>query len=163
MGGRCPPLMIGTFFVFSTCKSSISLHFLFAIFCMHSHFQYGKPAHEQGPSSRGFFSLCITIYRRKNHKKATMVSMKVHVSSLHAPIYRNFYLCIGKINALRSWELSSPDSFGGSAREDLFVHRLSRVARHRNVQIHLFFQRTDRNFYKLVHGDFSGERTHVPS
>ena len=33
-------------------------------------------------------------------QKATMMSMKVHVSSLHAPIYRNFYLCVGnKINS----------------------------------------------------------------
>ena len=46
-------------------------------------------------------------------------------------------------------------------REDplAHTHRLSRVARHRNVGIDLIFQRTDRNFYKLVHG----ERTHVPS
>ena len=28
-------------------------------------------------------------------QKATKMSMKVHVSSLHAPIYRNFYLCVG--------------------------------------------------------------------
>ena len=32
-----------------------------------------------------------------------------------------------------AWELSSPDSFGGGAREDPMAHRLSRVARHRNV------------------------------
>ena len=29
-------------------------------------------------------------------QKATMMSMKVHVSSLHAPIYKNCYLCVGK-------------------------------------------------------------------
>ena len=58
--------------------------------------------------SRGFFSLCITIYRRKNH------NCKI-------------------------------------------AHRLSRVARHRNVLIYFIFQHTDRNFYKLVHG----ERTHT--
>ena len=56
----------------------------------------GTVPHMRGPP-RGFFSLCITIYRRKNQiQKATMMSMKVHLSSLHAPIYRNFYMCVGK-------------------------------------------------------------------
>ena len=39
--------------------------------------------------------------------------------------------------------------------------RLSRVTPHRNVWIYFIFQRTDRNFYKVVHGH--GERTHEPS
>ena len=52
-----------------------------------------RPPHEGGgPPSRVFFSLCITIYRRKNQipklQKATMMmSMKVHVSSLHHPCH----------------------------------------------------------------------------
>ena len=39
---------------------------------------------------------------------------------------------------LGSRELSSPDSFGGGAREDPLAHRLSRVTRHRNVEFILF-------------------------
>ena len=37
-----------------------------------------------------------------------MFKMKVHVSSLHAPIYRNFYLCIGKKMNLNISMLSDP-------------------------------------------------------
>ena len=69
--------------------------------------QYGEPTHEgtPPPPSRGYFSLCITIYRRKNQN----------------------------CKKYGAWELSSPDSFGGGAREDPLAHRLSRVARHQNV------------------------------
>ena len=89
-------------------------------FALRSLVLYGKPAHEgdspsglkngtppqEGytaplmrgtchvPPSRGLFSLCIMITgkRTKIALSDKMMPMKVHVSSLHAPIYRNFYL-----------------------------------------------------------------------
>ena len=88
-----------------------------------SNISTGNPAHEGDslkmgvppqkgdcPPSRGFFSLCITIYRRKNQncKQATMMSMKVHVFSLHAPIYRHFYPCVGKINKFKHFDVERP-------------------------------------------------------
>ena len=55
-----------------------------------------------GVPSRGYLSLCITIYRRKNQncKKQQrclwLCRFMTHVSSLHAAIHRNFYMCVGK-------------------------------------------------------------------
>ena len=49
------------------------------------------------PLMRVLFTLHHDLQEKEPKlQKATMMSMKVHVSSLHAPIYRNFYLCIGK-------------------------------------------------------------------
>ena len=53
---------------------------------------------DRGPPLK---SVLFTLHHDLQEKepklqKVTMMSMKVHVSSLHAPIYRNFYLCIGK-------------------------------------------------------------------
>ena len=47
--------------------------------------------------------------------------MKVHVSSLHAPIYRNFYLCVGKINEFEHFDVERPVKV--CARTGLPVHR----------------------------------------
>ena len=60
----------------------------------------GLSPHEPGPGAplkRDLFTLHHDLQKKEPKlQKATMMSMKVHVSSLHAPIYRNFYLCIGK-------------------------------------------------------------------
>ena len=49
------------------------------------------------PPQEGSFHFASGLQEKEPKlQKATMMSMKVHVSSLHAPIYRNFYLCVGK-------------------------------------------------------------------
>ena len=52
-----------------------------------------------------------------------------------------------------AWELSSPNSFGGGGREVPLAHIISQAAQHQSVWNFLFFQRNDRNFYKLVEGE----------
>ena len=56
----------------------------------------GFPSKGDYPLKRVLFTLHHDLQEKKEPKlqKATIV----HVSSLHAPIYRNFYLCIGKKN-----------------------------------------------------------------
>ena len=46
-----------------------------------------------------------------------MMSMKVHVSSLHAPIY--IYLCVGKLKNVKHFDVERPVKFlcaNGSSR-----------------------------------------------
>ena len=74
-------------------------------------FQYGKvPAHEGPPLKSVLFTLHHNLIQEKEPKlqKATMMSMKVHVSSLHAPIYWNFYLCVGKWNKFKHFDVERP-------------------------------------------------------
>ena len=41
-------------------------------------------------------------------QKTTMMSMKVHVSSLLPPIYRNFYPCVEKIKFFKHFDVAPP-------------------------------------------------------
>ena len=41
-------------------------------------------------------------------QKTTMMSMKVHVSSLLPPIYRNFYPCVEKIKIFKDFDVAPP-------------------------------------------------------
>ena len=46
-----------------------------------------------GPPQEGSFHFASRLQEKEPKlQKTTMMSMKVHVSSLHAPIYKNFYL-----------------------------------------------------------------------
>ena len=50
-----------------------------------------------GPPQEGSFHFASRLQEKEPKlQKATKMSMKAHVSSLHAPIYRNFYLCVEK-------------------------------------------------------------------
>ena len=74
-------------------------------------YQSGKPAHEGGPIlKRG---ARVTLHHDLQVKepfsqKTTMMSMKVHVSSLLPPIYRNFYLSVEKIKIFKHFDFAAP-------------------------------------------------------
>ena len=93
----------------SLLSGTLHLHWIaIALHCQYSalatksftswsvHFSPGNPL-MRGAPSRGFVSLCITIYRWKNHfcqKKLQWCLWRfMNVSSLLPPIYRNLYRC----------------------------------------------------------------------
>ena len=145
-----------------------------------SRYQSGKPAHEGGPPSWGFVSLCITIYRWKNHfcKKIQwclwrfMYPLSFHqfieisILALKKKKFKHFdvappvKLCApAGLPARRTPKLSGElSSQAPYVHTELLAHIISRAAQHRSVW-KKNFQRNDRNFYKLV----EGERIHEPS
>ena len=75
-----------------------------------------------------FKSVLFTLHHDLQEKEpklqnATMMSMKVHVSSLHAPIYRNFCLCVGKKPNSNISMLSDPWNWKSVRPTGLPVHR----------------------------------------
>ena len=79
--------------------------------CAKTRYQYGKPAHEADvpmamPRDWGLCFLCIMITEKRtkivlSHNDYTLNLawyVRLHtctsISTLHAPIYRNFYLCV---------------------------------------------------------------------
>ena len=77
-----------------------------------------------GPPQEGSFHFASRLQEKEPKlQKVTMMSMKVHVSSLHAPIYRNFYLCVGK-KKFKHFDVERPVKVCA-----LTVHRRETIAR----------------------------------
>ena len=69
------------------------------------------PPHEGGvhPPLEASFHFASRLQKKEPKSwQATMMLMKVHVSSLHAPIYRNFYLCVQKNNFFKHFNVERP-------------------------------------------------------